>query len=67
MRQTRFTEQMYQLGWLDTGFLNSPGGAGALQHCVARYYGWVVVTWDYIVSNSDIMLPKVFDFDAGMS
>ena len=54
LRQTRFTEKIAQLGWLDPGFFDSPEDVKALQHCVVRYYGWVGLRLEYVLVATDV-------------
>lgn len=43
MRQTKFTEKMRQLGWLNPKFFDNSDNAKTLEDCIMRYYGWVLL------------------------
>ncbi|KAF9644170.1 hypothetical protein BDM02DRAFT_3175056, partial [Thelephora ganbajun] len=77
MRQTKFTEKMYHLGWLNPGFFDNPEDVRALQHCVVRYYGFLTLIQSDIslfVPTLDIDLawhthqlsPKAYKKDCGL-
>ncbi|KAI6008032.1 hypothetical protein EDC04DRAFT_2777713 [Pisolithus marmoratus] len=41
LRQSSFTQKMYDLGWTAPGFFDSEEDAVVLKHCIARYKGFL--------------------------
>lgn len=41
LRQTSFTQKMYDLRWTEPGFFDSEEDAVVLKHCIARYRGFL--------------------------
>lgn len=65
MRQTKFTEKMRQLGWLQPKFFDNPDNAKTLENCVLRYYGWVLlrrsVIYVYLIRRIQRFLTLIQD------